>query len=109
MLSFLIVIIYSVILKDWLNVETLLSNDLAEDLSLGERWLTEMGNAAEFNNITIQYCMSLPRHGLMSTQIPVVTQVRGNKSCKKQRQQKNNNIGLESRILVHILMILKKV
>lgn len=62
--------------QDWLNVETLSSNDLAEDLYLGDRWLTEMGNAAELYNITIQYCMSLPMHGLMSTKIPVVTQAR---------------------------------
>ncbi|VDI03427.1 Hypothetical predicted protein [Mytilus galloprovincialis] len=73
--------------QDWLNIETLFSHDLAEDLSLGERWLTEMGNAAEFNNITIQYCMSLPRHGLMSTKIPVVTQARASEDYHVQEDQ----------------------
>ena len=58
-----------------MDVTSLLSNALAEDLYLGDRWLTEMGNAAERYNITIQYCMSLPMHGLMSRKIPVVTQV----------------------------------
>lgn len=62
--------------QDWLITTSLLSNALAEDLYLGDRWLTEMGNAAERYNITIQYCMSLPMHGLMSRKIPVVTQAR---------------------------------
>ena len=38
-------------------------------------WLMQMGEAARKNGLTIQYCMSYPRHILQSLEIPVVTHV----------------------------------
>ena len=35
----------------------------------------EMGRGAANTDVTIQYCMALPRHMLQSVEIPVVTQV----------------------------------
>lgn len=48
---------------------------LQSDLSLGTRWLSQMGEAAHRYGLTIQYCMSLPRHVLSAVHIPAVTQV----------------------------------
>ncbi|KAK3085506.1 hypothetical protein FSP39_004325 [Pinctada imbricata] len=62
--------------QDWLNVQVLHLSALQEDISLGTRWLTQMGTAAEQLGLTIQYCMSLPRHALQSLTIPTVTQAR---------------------------------
>jgi len=45
------------------------------DLSLGSRWLSQMGEAARRYALTIQYCMALPRHILTAVLIPPVTQV----------------------------------
>ena len=38
-------------------------------------WLLQMGRGASENDMTIQYCMSLPMHILQSLEIPSVTQV----------------------------------
>jgi hypothetical protein len=46
------------------------------DISLGQRWLKQMGQAATKNNMTVQYCMSLSRHVMQSLEIDSVTQVR---------------------------------
>ena len=62
--------------QDWLNHQTLDFQPLLTDISLGSRWLHQMGNSAEKFNITIQYCMSLSRHVLQSVEIPFVTQIR---------------------------------
>jgi len=48
---------------------------LHSDLRLGHRWLTQMGEAAHRCGVTIQYCMSQPRHLLTALLIPSVTQV----------------------------------
>lgn len=37
--------------------------------------MRQMAEAAEELNLTIQLCMSLPRHALMSVSLPAVTQV----------------------------------
>lgn len=68
----------SVILQDWLNIQTIGTIALQTDLNLGERWLTQMDSAAQKSNISIQYCMALPRHGLQSLKNPSVTQVSHN-------------------------------
>lgn len=39
--------------------------------------MRSMGEAAEQLNLTIQLCMSLPRHALMSYTLPAITQVTG--------------------------------
>lgn len=62
--------------QDWLNHQTLDFTPLMTDITLGRRWLTQMGNAARKNNLTLQYCMSLSRHVLQSLEIDVVTQIR---------------------------------
>jgi hypothetical protein len=36
------------------------------DFQLGRRWLTAMGTAAGQTNVTIQYCMTLPRELLQA-------------------------------------------
>ncbi|OWF39492.1 uncharacterized protein LOC110464957 [Mizuhopecten yessoensis] len=62
--------------QDWLNIQTIGTVALQTDLTLGERWLQQMNNAAQKLNITIQYCMALPRHALQSLKNPAVTQAR---------------------------------
>ena len=61
--------------QDWLNYQIENINFVQSDLSLGGRWLRQMGEAAERHGITIQYCMALPRHMLASLEIPAVSQV----------------------------------
>jgi hypothetical protein len=46
------------------------------DISLGQRWLKQMGNAAKKNNMSLQYCMALCRHMLTSLENDRVTQIR---------------------------------
>jgi hypothetical protein len=41
-----------------------------------KEWLGAMAAAAEATNVTVQYCMSLPRHILQSASFPRVTQAR---------------------------------
>jgi len=48
---------------------------LHSDLTLGTRWLTQMATAARRCGMTIQYCMSQPRHVLTALLLPSVTQV----------------------------------
>jgi hypothetical protein len=62
--------------QDWLVTQTEDFEPLYTDIHLGHQWLTSMGDAAEKLNITIQYCMSLPRHILAALEIPRVTQTR---------------------------------
>ncbi len=46
-------------------------------------WLMQMGRGAALNEITIQYCMSLPMHIMQSLEIPAVTQVRAHAQRNK--------------------------
>jgi hypothetical protein len=62
--------------QDWLDVEFDELNALLESPTLGRQWLLQMGQAAEKNGLTVQYCMSLCRHALQSVEIPAVTQAR---------------------------------
>ncbi|XP_071115649.1 uncharacterized protein [Haliotis cracherodii] len=62
--------------QDYLGTEFQQIKKLLTDIDLGSQWLTQMGNGAAKNGLTIQYCMSLPRHALQSLEIPVVTQAR---------------------------------
>ncbi|KAL3880433.1 hypothetical protein ACJMK2_032671 [Sinanodonta woodiana] len=61
--------------QDWLDVEFSM-NITRSDIYLGREWLLQMGAGARKNDLTIQYCMSLPRHAMQSLEIPVVTQAR---------------------------------
>ncbi|XP_062608013.1 uncharacterized protein LOC134269826, partial [Saccostrea cucullata] len=62
--------------QDWLDIQTLGLAALQTDLYLGERWMTRMGGAAQDQNLTMQLCMSLPRHALTSVTLPAITQAR---------------------------------
>ncbi|XP_048245143.1 uncharacterized protein LOC124119103 isoform X1 [Haliotis rufescens] len=62
--------------QDWLNHEFVNVKALQTNVSLGERWLKQMGQAGIDNNVTIQYCMSNSRHILQALEIPSVTQAR---------------------------------
>ena len=62
-------------LQDWLNRQTMYLSSLQTSLTLGRDWLTQMGQGAAENGLTIQYCMSMSKHILQSQEIPVVTQV----------------------------------
>ncbi len=62
--------------QDWLITQTKEFQPLYTDIHLGHQWLMSMGEAAEQLNITLQYCMSLPRHILTALEIPRVTQTR---------------------------------
>lgn len=62
--------------QDWLSTAYSELTELQSELGFGERWLSEMGYAAKELGLTVQYCMSYPRHALQSLTLPVVTQVR---------------------------------
>ncbi|XP_046547851.1 uncharacterized protein LOC124257766 [Haliotis rubra] len=62
--------------QDFLSEEFEQIKEFLTDIDLGRQWLTQMGNGAAKNGLTIQYCMSYPRHMLQSLEIPVVTQAR---------------------------------
>ncbi|XP_046547847.1 uncharacterized protein LOC124257764 isoform X1 [Haliotis rubra] len=62
--------------QDYLDDEFTQIQTFLTDIDLGRQWLTQMGNGAAKNGLTIQYCMSYPRHMLQSLEIPVVTQSR---------------------------------
>ena len=61
--------------QDWLNYQVESIEPVHESLTLGERWLRQMDNAAERYGLTLQYCMPMPRHLLAAVQLKVVTQV----------------------------------
>eukprot|EP00546_Thalassionema_frauenfeldii_P012530 CAMPEP_0178927276 /NCGR_PEP_ID=MMETSP0786-20121207/19084_1 /TAXON_ID=186022 /ORGANISM="Thalassionema frauenfeldii, Strain CCMP 1798" /LENGTH=717 /DNA_ID=CAMNT_0020602663 /DNA_START=1642 /DNA_END=3795 /DNA_ORIENTATION=+ len=73
--------------QDWLNVQTQTMNITLETVDTARTWLLQMGSAAKRNDITIQYCMSWPRHMLQSLEIDSVTQARASDDY-----QPNNNI-----------------
>jgi len=49
---------------------------LRTNVTLGRTWLREMNFGAETNGVTIQYCMSYPRHILQSVEAQTITQAR---------------------------------
>eukprot|EP00659_Diplonema_papillatum_P007521 gene7521-11520_t len=62
--------------QDWLNDEFNWLNCTRSSPTVAKNWLRQMGAAARKNDVHVQYCMSLPRHILMSVEIPAVTQAR---------------------------------
>lgn len=62
--------------QDWLNTEYDSMMHLNTNASAGRTWLMQMGTAAARNDLTIQYCMSWPRHIMQSVEIPAVTNAR---------------------------------
>jgi hypothetical protein len=63
--------------QDWLDTEYDTLQHLRTDVTLGRTWLREMNYGAETNGVTVQYCMSYPRHILQTVEAPAVTQARG--------------------------------
>nr|KAG5688829.1 hypothetical protein BaRGS_017061 [Batillaria attramentaria] len=61
---------------DWLNREFADMNATLSTVDVARTWLLQMGEAARATGLTIQYCMSNPRHAMQSLEIPVVTQAR---------------------------------
>ena len=59
-----------------MDAQTIEFQPLMTNVSVGKKWLKEMGNAALKHGITIQYCMSLSRHILSSLENNAVTQAR---------------------------------
>ena len=59
-----------------MNHQTLDFTPLMTNLTLGRDWLEQMASAAKKHNMTVQYCMSLPRHVLQSVEFDAVTQIR---------------------------------
>jgi len=62
-----------------------------------------MGNAARDHEVTIQYCMSLPRHILQSVEVPAVTQARASRDYQPGNDQWRA-VGMTS-IFLHALRI----
>lgn len=48
--------------KDWMNIQTIEFLPLVTNITLGKKWLKDMGSAALKHEMSIQYCMSLSRH-----------------------------------------------
>ncbi|KAJ1454049.1 hypothetical protein M885DRAFT_618544 [Pelagophyceae sp. CCMP2097] len=63
------------------------SRALRSNPGLAERWLSAMNAGAQRNNITIQYCMALPRHILASVAYDRVTHARASKDYGPGRDQ----------------------
>ena len=62
--------------QDWLYNEF---NDLQcvqESASLARQWMMQIGEACQVHGLTIQLCMSYPRHILQSLELSSVTQAR---------------------------------
>ena len=63
-------------LADWLYNEALGVTAILTNITLGRQWLVQMGAGAAAADVTMQLCMSYPRHTLQSVEMPTVTQVR---------------------------------
>ncbi|PVD33232.1 hypothetical protein C0Q70_04483 [Pomacea canaliculata] len=62
--------------QDWLDREFTGVHAALTSVDVARTWLMQMGEAARAVDLTIQYCMSYPRHALQTLEIPVVTQAR---------------------------------
>ena len=86
--------------QDWLLTSFGKVKELEMDLGLGKTWLGQMADAAMDLGITIQYCMSWPRHALQSVMLPAVTHMRVSEDYHPGNE--NWNIG-DSTMLAHTL------
>ena len=62
--------------QDWQDRQTVDMTITHTNFTAARDWLLQMGSGAEQHNVTLQYCMSLPRHVLQSSQIPSVRRLR---------------------------------
>ena len=72
---------------------------LQTTVGAGKAWLAGMAEAAEAENITLQYCMALPRHILQSASHPRVTHARASHDYGQSRSDDTeqwSSIGLTS-------------
>jgi hypothetical protein len=72
---------------------------LQSEPGAGKKWLGAMSAAAESTNVTIQYCMALPRHILQSAAFPRVTHARASHDYGQSRSDDTEQwspIGLTS-------------
>ena len=72
---------------------------LRQRVGAGREWLSAMAVAAERRNVTVQYCMALPRHVLQSASFARVTQARASHDYGQSRSDDTEQwsaIGLTS-------------
>ena len=62
--------------QDWQDRQSVDMNVTHTNFTAAKDWLLQMGSAALNNNVTLQYCMSLPRHVLQSSAIASVGRLR---------------------------------
>ncbi|XP_070576646.1 uncharacterized protein [Ptychodera flava] len=86
--------------QDWLDQQFGNMRATTSDVKVGRTWLLQMGRGASKNDMTIQYCMPMPRHVLQSVEIPSVTQARASDDYQPGNDQWK--IGLSS-IMYHAL------
>lgn len=72
--------------QDWLSLTTKMVTELQCDVELGRTWLLQMARAATKHGLTVQYCMSFPRHVLTSLETDSVTQARASNDYQPQSQ-----------------------
>lgn len=70
--------------QDWLSLVTSAVPELTQNVTFGRQWLLQMGQAAEAHGVSIQYCMSFPRHVFVSLELNAVTQVRASNDYQPQ-------------------------
>lgn len=70
--------------QDWLSMTTSAMPQLQNNVTFGRDWLKQMGEAAAESNLTIQLCMSFPRHVLQALESPSMTQARASNDYQPQ-------------------------
>ena len=62
--------------QDWMDAQHDRFPPLLRSATLGRQWLTQMGDAAGKQGVSLQYCMAYCRHVMQSLESLAVTQVR---------------------------------
>lgn len=62
--------------QDWLNYIYTKSPDMASNVSIGNAFTDDMAKACSDANITMQYCMAMPRHFLQGVKYNNLTTIR---------------------------------
>ena len=62
--------------QDWINEIYANSPELQSTLGMGEAFADNMARAAKENNVSVQYCMALPRFFLQGSHYPNLTTIR---------------------------------
>ena len=90
--------------QDWLIDVWDKMSVIKSDVTAGSLWLHSMAAAASALNVTIQYCMPLPRHMLESTKLQAVTNARASDDYHPTSRTGavNYDIGLSSLLCVSL-------